>query len=65
MLARQQGFVYYEADCFAVIKNPYVPLDSEAWVYNVYSSESEGGILKAESYVIILSFRGLFLPRYK
>ena len=29
MLARQHGFVYYEADCFGSIKNPYVPLDSE------------------------------------
>ena len=27
MLAKQQGFVYYEADCFGAIKNPYVPLD--------------------------------------
>ena len=29
MLARQHGFVYYEADCFGSIKNPYVPLDLE------------------------------------
>ena len=29
MLARQHGFVYYEADCFGSIKNPYVPLDFE------------------------------------
>ena len=29
MLARQHDFVYYEADCFGAIKNPYVPLDSD------------------------------------
>ena len=27
LLARSQGYVYYEADCFGALKNPYVPLD--------------------------------------
>ena len=27
ILARSHGYVYYEADCFAAMKNPYVPLD--------------------------------------
>jgi len=27
LLARDHGYVYYEADCFASLKNPYVPLD--------------------------------------
>ena len=27
LLARSQGYVYYEADCFASMKNPYVPLN--------------------------------------
>ena len=27
MLARNQGYVYYEADCFGGLKNPFVPLD--------------------------------------
>ena len=27
ILARENGFVYYEADCFGMMKNPYVPLD--------------------------------------
>ena len=27
ILARENGYVYYEADCFDKIKNPYVPLD--------------------------------------
>jgi len=27
ILARNQGYVYYEADCFMALKNPYVPLD--------------------------------------
>jgi len=26
-LARNHGYVYYEADCFGSLKNPYVPLD--------------------------------------
>ena len=26
LLARSQGYVYYEADCFASMKNPFVPL---------------------------------------
>ena len=26
-LARNHGYVYYEADCFGALKNPYVPLD--------------------------------------
>ena len=29
ILAREDGHVYYEADCFAQLKNPYVPLDAE------------------------------------
>jgi len=28
-LARDHGYVYYEADCFASLKNPYIPLDIE------------------------------------
>merc|ERR1719427_995517 len=27
LLARNHGFVYYEADCFMALKNPYVPLN--------------------------------------
>ena len=27
LLARNHGYVYYEADCFMTFKNPYVPLD--------------------------------------
>merc|ERR1719320_2422299 len=27
LLARNHGYVYYEADCFGSLKNPYVPLD--------------------------------------
>ena len=27
LLARNHGYVYYEADCFMSFKNPYVPLD--------------------------------------
>ena len=27
LLARSEGYVYYEADCFAALKNPFVPLD--------------------------------------
>ena len=27
ILAREEGYVYYEADCFAQLKNPYIPLD--------------------------------------
>lgn len=27
LLAKTEGFVYYEADCFTSCKNPYVPLD--------------------------------------
>ena len=29
MLGRDHGYVYYEADCFAHMKNPYIPLDVE------------------------------------
>ena len=29
MLARDHGYVYYEADCFDGLKNPYVPLNVE------------------------------------
>ena len=27
ILARNHGYVYYEADCFGSMKNPYIPLD--------------------------------------
>ena len=27
LLGRNHGYVYYEADCFGSLKNPYVPLD--------------------------------------
>jgi len=29
ILARENGYVYYEADCFGMLKNPYIPLDVE------------------------------------
>jgi len=29
LLAREDGYVYYEADCFAQLKNPYLPLDED------------------------------------
>ena len=29
LLARENGYVYYEADCFSAVKNPYIPLDHE------------------------------------
>ena len=29
MLARDHGYVYYEADCFGSIRNPFVPLEAE------------------------------------
>ena len=29
ILARKFGYVYYEADCFGALKNPFVPLDVE------------------------------------
>ena len=29
-LARNHGYVYYEADCFGGLKNPYVPLDVDS-----------------------------------
>ena len=29
MLGRDHGYVYYEADCFAALKNPYIPLDEK------------------------------------
>ena len=28
-LSTIQGFVYYEGDCFAGLRNPYIPLDVE------------------------------------
>lgn len=28
LLAREHGFVYYEADCFNSCKNPYIPVDT-------------------------------------
>merc|ERR550517_1516682 len=27
LLARNKGFVYYEADCFCQLRNPYIPPD--------------------------------------
>ena len=29
LLARSDDYVYYEADCFGSLKNPYIPLDVE------------------------------------
>ena len=29
ILARRHGYVYYEADCFTALKNPFVPLESD------------------------------------
>ena len=28
ILAREEGYVYYEGDCFTQLKNPYIPLDA-------------------------------------
>ena len=29
LFARNHGYVYYEADCFGGLRNPYIPLDAE------------------------------------
>ena len=29
LLAREAGYVYYEADCFTQLKNPYIPLHTD------------------------------------
>ena len=29
LLSREHGFVYYEADCFFELRNPYIPPDVE------------------------------------
>jgi len=29
LLAKEHGYVYYEADCFNCMKNPYIPVDVE------------------------------------
>ena len=29
ILARKYGYVYYEADCFGALKNPFVSLESD------------------------------------
>jgi len=29
ILAREDGYVYYEADCFAILKNPYIAMDAD------------------------------------
>ena len=29
ILAKEDGYVYYEADCFALLRNPYVSLDAK------------------------------------
>ena len=30
ILAREDGYVYYEGDCFTQLKNPYIPLDASS-----------------------------------
>ena len=29
LLAKDHGYVYYEADCFSFLRNPYIPLDEK------------------------------------
>ena len=59
ILARNHGYVYYEADCFAILKNPYIPLD----VDNPSLAQIQQATLKGpgmeERKVIIERFRNL------
>jgi len=44
LLGRDHGFVYYEADCFLHLKNPYIPLNAE----NPTMAQIRQKILKGE-----------------
>jgi len=44
MFARDLGYVYYEADCFSLIKNPYVRVDAEDATMAQFSQKKLKGV---------------------
>ena len=59
ILARNHGYVYYEADCFAILKNPYIPLDvSNPSLAQVHQATLKGPGME-ERKVVIERFRNL------
>jgi len=60
LLARNHGYVYYEADCFMGLKNPYVPLD----VANPSMAQLYQKVLKgpgmAERQAVVKNFQAVF-----
>ena len=43
LLARNHGYVYYEADCFGSMRNPYVPLEAENPSMAQFNQKNLGG----------------------
>ena len=59
ILARNHGYVYYEADCFAILKNPYIPLEVEnPSLAQVHQATLKGPGME-ERKVVIERFRNL------
>ena len=59
ILARNHGYVYYEADCFAILKNPYIPLDVDnPSLAQIHQATLKGPGME-ERKVIIERFRNL------
>jgi len=53
LLARNHGYVYYEADCFMAFKNPYIPLDvANPSMAQIYQKVLKGQGLKERQAVV-------------
>ena len=60
ILARKFGYVYYEADCFGALKNPFVPLDADdPSMSSMYQKSVKGPGLK-ERQALLKSMRPIW-----
>ena len=58
ILARDHGYVYYEADCFSMLKNPFNDVHAEEPSKNIVKLKTLKGIdLVTDSYNGILEIK--------
>ena len=64
LLSREHGYVYYEADCFFMLRNPYIPPNApEASLATLEQNKLMGGGVKEREEMagkVVAQFRKMF-----
>ena len=56
LLSREHGYVYYEADCFFALRNPYIPPNApEPSLATLEQNKLVGGGVQVEVFDILIS----------